>query len=1043
MRIFETKILGRVVRGAIIGMAGCLLLGGCKPSGESPPPAADVDPDVESDIVVATAVELPDPSGYAAVFYVSPEGDDANAGTSEKPFASLEAARDAVRTLPAEERTADVLVWVAPGDYPRSEPFVLRPEDSGTEESRIIYRGGGEPGSARLLGGVSVKGWESLGDGIFRADVSSLDPFHTLYENGIRARKARFPNYEFDPRFPTSGWRYLNAEGGTNRVLTWKEGDLAEIDVGDLGDQANLVFWPWGYADWHKVTRRIDHIDPEKREIRLPDNKTKVAIGKQARYYIEGARSLLDQPGEFYLDEKEGTLYYWPRFGDPDEQEIFAPILERIVFLDGGSVDEPVQHVVVEGFEMAYTDTFGTMVGLTHFPWSVSTGYGNNGIVHLRYTENVEVLYNHIRSAGLNGIYLDRSNKYDRIHGNWIEDMGISGICIAYHRERRDYPRDVNEFNMVSNNLIHRVGLIGVDAFGINVWGASNNTLTHNEIFDSPRYAVTMRGPYTQIIKSGGKAHDTNRPRSVDNVISYSYFYNVGQDSGDMGAIHMAGICSEDDFPSNTIEQVIISDIEAHPSMQDIKPNGIFFDYPGGVTDQVLRDVEIRNTGVPFRTNRTDIRHTYDNVSWRDGFDPSRMEYDRIGLTDDFPGNFRDPSELAEVTVEEVGGEPRTLRLTWRNPSDGDLVRVRIDAEGVADYPAVVVAALEGEAVIPRPAVDRLVNLRIQTVDGSGNFSQGVLVPAAELPVATTSLSAEGIASGVRFSWECAENPAGFILVTGDSNVEDVRLDGSARVAEVAGLVDARTYEFRLDTVDGDGFVWPGPVVRASAGEGVPIPLDAAAWWRFDEDAVWSGLSIGDASGNGHTLFVADKAVGLTDGRFGRALSFDGADAYARVLAPEPLAIGTGDFAVSFWVRQGQTINLTERTFEFGGTGEPGLSIMVNPTDVRLLFTAGEKRYGPYYRGLDMVGAWHHVVVNVIRDEEISIWVDGEKLVAESISDTAGIDIPAADYLHLGRFKNNDDPRYNWTGDLDQLRIYQRGLDPAEIIALSGEGVSE
>jgi len=32
-------------------------------------------------------------------FYVSPAGNDANEGTSEKPFASLEAARDAIRAL--------------------------------------------------------------------------------------------------------------------------------------------------------------------------------------------------------------------------------------------------------------------------------------------------------------------------------------------------------------------------------------------------------------------------------------------------------------------------------------------------------------------------------------------------------------------------------------------------------------------------------------------------------------------------------------------------------------------------------------------------------------------------------------------------------------------------------------------------------------------------------------------------------------------------------------------------------------------------------
>jgi hypothetical protein len=46
------------------------------------------------------AKEEPAPAGpTAATFTVSPRGNDANPGTADRPFATLERARDAVRNL--------------------------------------------------------------------------------------------------------------------------------------------------------------------------------------------------------------------------------------------------------------------------------------------------------------------------------------------------------------------------------------------------------------------------------------------------------------------------------------------------------------------------------------------------------------------------------------------------------------------------------------------------------------------------------------------------------------------------------------------------------------------------------------------------------------------------------------------------------------------------------------------------------------------------------------------------------------------------------
>ena len=91
----------------------------------------------------------------SASFHVDPLGNDANPGTSEQPFATLERARDAIR----ERRRASgglppggVTVTLAGGAHPRVAAFELTAEDSGTAEAPIVYASArGEP--AVLLGG--------------------------------------------------------------------------------------------------------------------------------------------------------------------------------------------------------------------------------------------------------------------------------------------------------------------------------------------------------------------------------------------------------------------------------------------------------------------------------------------------------------------------------------------------------------------------------------------------------------------------------------------------------------------------------------------------------------------------------------------------------------------------------------------------------------------------------------------------------------------------------------------------------------------------
>ena len=115
-----------------------------------------------------------------ARLYVSPQGKDSwsgkldspNEGRTDGPFATLGAARQAIRAMKkaAGLPAGGVTVRIGPGEYYLEQGFELTAEDSGTAESPIVYRA---MANARLLGGREISTWRKVED---QAILSRLDP---------------------------------------------------------------------------------------------------------------------------------------------------------------------------------------------------------------------------------------------------------------------------------------------------------------------------------------------------------------------------------------------------------------------------------------------------------------------------------------------------------------------------------------------------------------------------------------------------------------------------------------------------------------------------------------------------------------------------------------------------------------------------------------------------------------------------------------------------------------------------------------------------
>ena len=143
-------------------------------------------------IAVALSVSI----AARADFYVATNGNDAwsgllpapNANGTDGPFATLEAARNAIRSLKAGSGlpVAGVRVNLRGGRYMRQSPFSLttyqQGSDSGTPTSPLVYHA--YPGETPLIiGGITVTGFQAVMDPAILARFSPSAQTNVLVAN--------------------------------------------------------------------------------------------------------------------------------------------------------------------------------------------------------------------------------------------------------------------------------------------------------------------------------------------------------------------------------------------------------------------------------------------------------------------------------------------------------------------------------------------------------------------------------------------------------------------------------------------------------------------------------------------------------------------------------------------------------------------------------------------------------------------------------------------------------------------------------------------
>jgi len=491
--------------------------------------------DWRPDALAAEKATLPQ-----ADFFVAVDGNDADAGTHDRPFATLARARDAVRErLARETHNRDITVLLRGGAYFLDAPVVFGPEDSGRGDHHVVYQS--YPGeTAMIVGGRRIVDYEEVEDGLYRSRVDANWKFHQLFFNGERMTKARHPNEG-----------YLIAESspkGSRTEFIFKEGDVPRWD-----DWRGAQVYIWAGADWFSNTIPVQEIDSSAHKITL-SSPTLQEIGRkpQRRYFIQGVRAALDQPGEFWRDPESGDLYFRPPVEPLDMQVIVAPTVTRIVSVAGASAEEPVRNIVfrnlhfsISKFANHFMETNGTH-GST--PWNEPAN--KEGALYFEHADGCMVENCRITNAGFSGISLVWRGHSNHFTGNEITECGFHGVLLSGYRAAFGREMNLNKNNEISNNWIHHCGRLVGHGGGVFLWASGDNKVIHNRIHDMPRYGICMKGErwgkngFSDELKQQGATRENHYEfvHSGHNLFAHNDIFAVSQDTEDNGFISFWGI---------------------------------------------------------------------------------------------------------------------------------------------------------------------------------------------------------------------------------------------------------------------------------------------------------------------------------------------------------------------------------------------------------------------------------------------------------------------------------------------------------------------
>lgn len=482
----------------------------------------------------------------AHAIWVDTAGDDAADGSENKPFKTLQHAREVVRTLQDKnEINGNIAVYLKSGIHRLNETVQFAPEDGGRNGHQVIYRNA--PGSTNTVvsGALPVTNWQnSEFPGVWVAQLSKGLRTRQLYVNGIRATRAQSNDTNAYPLGFRPSWHTyvstknsgdtLSRNGGIEFIpnilnnLTWFDPALW-TNVEDI--EAVII------TQWKMMRVPLASVSSEKTKsvflkntnvgliklqepgwtnsnvFRTPGDTSQPGIwGFWEITRFENALQFLDKAGEWYYDRHTGLLYYKPLPGQTQQNTAAEfPVLEKLLDLTGAP-GKPVSNIRFEGITFTGATWNNPSTGEGYVADQSGfflTGYKNEtnvighvkhlartpGSISLTYTDHIVFRNNTFEHLGSAGIDFVTGCKSNSILLNNFGDISSAAIQLGGVNVSDAHPADTADWvscNTITDNAIYKTGRDYVDAAGIMIGFTNNTDVSYNIISEVPWAGVAI-----------------------------------------------------------------------------------------------------------------------------------------------------------------------------------------------------------------------------------------------------------------------------------------------------------------------------------------------------------------------------------------------------------------------------------------------------------------------------------------------------------------------------------------------------------------------
>ena len=551
---------------------------------------------------------------YACIF-VATDGNDSNNGTIDAPFATLERAKQEVRSIKNTVGAGKngIMVMIRGGEYKLENSLKFTEADSGTAETPITYRNYMDE-EVKFTGGMHIPGsaFKKANDERVKriVDTSARDKIYSvnlhdlgvdkmperallgsssdtaqlrriypefanlltrgsdyeLFVDGVAMTPARYPNGEENMKIKE--WTGLVTTGKSDEeieaIKNIPEDKRQTFEVLPTDERSknwtnakDALVWGLFGQDWADATIPVKEVTDKG--VIITKYLSHYGGREGAPFYIYNLIEELDSPGEYYLDKDSGILYFYPD-GDISDMEINLSLMtDSAVSLNKCSY--------VNFKNLDFTVFRGRIFYLEN---------AENIVIdssEISYTAAQAVYMNGGKNNGVKNCYIHDTNGGVRVYGSGDKVTLTPGGTYVENCEFENYSRLTKTYN-----------------YAIGLHGGVGNRMSYNEVHGAPHAAISANGnnmvvEYNEVYDvcketdDAGAFYVGREGMTRGNVMKYNYFHDIGSSiSGTMGvrAIYFDDGFSSYDVIGNVLENIAGAGIFIGSGRDFIVYNNIF-----------------------------------------------------------------------------------------------------------------------------------------------------------------------------------------------------------------------------------------------------------------------------------------------------------------------------------------------------------------------------------------------------------------------------------------------------------------------------------